>query len=67
MSLWVKRAKVEATRRSRWVETLNRVFPLPFEERRSRVGVLTYKTFRWFRIIPWVLPPMCMFGMVAES
>jgi hypothetical protein len=67
MSLWVKRAKVEATRRSRWVETLNRIFPLPFEERRSRVGVVTYKTYRWYRFLPWILPPMAMGGIFLEA
>ena len=67
MSLWVKRAKVEATRRTRWVETLNRLFPLPFEERRSRVGMLSYKSFRWFRFLPWVLPPIAMVGIITEA
>lgn len=67
MSLWVKRAKVEATRRSQWLETLNRVFPLPFEERRSRIGMVSYKHWRWMRIIPWVCPPIVFFGVVFET
>ncbi len=67
MSLWVKRAKVEANRRSKFVETINRIFPLPFEERRARVGMMSYKTFRWFRFIPWLLPPVCFTGIMLES
>jgi hypothetical protein len=67
MSLWVKKAKVEQQRKAQWVETLNRVYPLPFEERRSRVGMVTYRNWRMARFIPFIVPPFMMGGMILES
>ncbi|ORC92082.1 uncharacterized protein TM35_000042960 [Trypanosoma theileri] len=65
--LWVKRAKAEVTRHSRLLETLNRVFPMPFEERRSRVGMVSYGTYRWFRYFPIVLVPAVLIGVILET
>lgn len=66
-ALWVKRAKAEVTRHSRLMETINRVFPIPFEERRSRVGFLSYGTFRWARYAPILLVPITIVGAVLET
>lgn len=65
--LWVKRAKAEVSRHSRLLETVNRVFPLPFEERRSRVGMMTYGTYRWMRYFPFVLIPLILGGAILET
>ncbi|KAH9601711.1 hypothetical protein LSM04_006387 [Trypanosoma melophagium] len=65
--LWVKRAKAEVSRHSRLLETLNRVFPMPFEERRSRVGMVSYGTYRWFRYFPIVLVPAVLIGVILET
>ncbi|CUG40933.1 Hypothetical protein, putative [Bodo saltans] len=66
-AVWVKRAKSEATRHSRLMETINRVMPLPFEERRARVGFLSYATFRYMRYFPIVLVPAIMIGTILET
>lgn len=66
-ALWVKRAKAEVSRHSRMLETLNRVLPMPFEERRSRVGFLSYATFRWARYFPVALIPMIVVGAILET
>ncbi|KAH8604175.1 hypothetical protein ERJ75_001733100 [Trypanosoma vivax] len=65
--LWVKRARAEVSRHSRILETLNRVFPMPFEERRSRVGMVTYGTYRWFRYFPILLVPIVVTGTILET
>lgn len=66
-SLWVKKAKVEAQKRSAWVDAINRVFPLPFEERRARIGAMPYKHFRWYRYLPWIVPPLFATAVIIES
>ncbi|AIO01991.1 hypothetical protein LPMP_343680 [Leishmania panamensis] len=65
--LWVKRAKAEMTRHSRVLETINRVFPMPFEERRSRVGMTSYATYRWLRYFPVILVPVIVLGTLLET
>ncbi|EPY38835.1 hypothetical protein AGDE_05094 [Angomonas deanei] len=65
--LWVKRAKAEVTRHSRVLETINRVLPMPFEERRGRVGMLSYGTYRWARYFPLVLVPFVLIGSIMET
>ena len=67
MSLWVKRAQGEALRNANFTETVNRVFPLPFEERRTRVGMVKYRTWRWMRAGPYVMIPFLLSGIVLES
>jgi hypothetical protein len=66
-AVWVKRAKSEATRHSRLMETINRVIPLPFEERRARVGFMSYGTFRYMRYFPIVLVPTILAGAILET
>ncbi|KAG5492801.1 hypothetical protein JKF63_01381 [Porcisia hertigi] len=65
--LWVKRAKAEMTRHSRVLETINRIFPMPFEERRSRVGMASYATYRWLRYFPVILVPCVVIGTLLET
>ncbi|CCW61422.1 unnamed protein product [Phytomonas sp. EM1] len=65
--LWVKKAKAEVSRHSRMLETINRVFPMPFEERRGRVGTVTYGTYRWLRYFPFFLVPLILGGAILET
>lgn len=65
--LWVKRAKAEMTRHSRVLETINKILPMPFEERRSRVGMVSYGTFRWLRYFPVVVIPLIVCGCIMET
>ena len=67
MSLWVKRAKAETNRRNALMESINRVMPMPFEERRARIGWVSYRTFRYARWLPILLPPVIAVGVVVES
>lgn len=67
MSLWIKRAQGEAVRNASFVETVNRVAPLPFEERRSRVGMVKYRMWRWLRAGPYVIVPALCIGIVLEA
>ena len=67
MSLWIKRAQAEVGRRNSLAESLSRVMPMPFEERRGRVGMVPYNTFRWFRYLPWVVCPGICIGVMLES
>lgn len=67
MALWVKRARIEATKKAQWTETVNRVFPLPFEERRARVGMLSYRNWRFTRLIPYIAGPTIMSGLFLEG
>jgi len=66
-SLWVKRAKIETSRRVKWNEALNRVLPLPFEERRARIGMLTYRVWRWWRYLGLIIPPILLWGVMMET
>ncbi|RNE99394.1 hypothetical protein TraAM80_08215 [Trypanosoma rangeli] len=65
--LWVKRSKAGLSRHSRLLETINRVFPMPFEERRSRVDMVTYDTYLWFRYFPLLLVPVVIIGIILET
>ena len=67
MVTWVKRAKAEQMRRWRFSETLNRLFPLPFEERRARVGMVKYKHYRFARFLPYMMMPSVGVGIIGES
>eukprot|EP00759_Apiculatamorpha_spiralis_P050456 PhF_6_TR4763/c0_g1_i1/m.6574 len=67
MVTFVKRAQVEQSRNWRFSEVLNRVFPLPFEERRSRVGMMPFKIYRWVRYAPVIAFPGLIIGVVTES
>ena len=67
MSLWVKRAKAESNRRNALMESINRVMPMPFEERRSKVGWVSYRSYRWMRWAPIFGPPMIIIGALVES
>jgi hypothetical protein len=67
MSLWVKRAQGEAVRNASFMESVNRVFPMPFEERRTRVGMVKYRTWRWIRAGPYAIVPLLLGGIVLES
>ena len=67
MSLWVKRAQGEAVRNASFVESVNRVFPLPFEERRTRVGMVKYRTYKWLRAGPYVVIPFLICAIILES
>lgn len=66
-AVWVKRARAEVTRHSRVMETINRVLPLPFEERRARVGMVSYGTYRYLRYFPLVLVPTILIGAILET
>lgn len=67
MVTWVKRASAEKARRWRVTETLNRLFPMPFEERRSRVGTMKYKHYKFFRFLPYIVMPTLAIGVIAEG
>lgn len=64
--IWVKRAKAEVSRHSRLMETINRVAPMPFEERRAKVGFLSYGAFRYLRYFPFVIVPGILLGSILE-
>jgi hypothetical protein len=65
-ALWVKRVKVETEKYQRVTELINKIAPTPFEERRSRVGTVTYKTWRRIRFAPAIVFPMCIIGGISE-
>ena len=65
-ALWVKRVKVETEKYQRVTELVNKCLPTPFEERRSKVGAVSYKTFRWLRYSPLFLFPICIVGGISE-
>jgi hypothetical protein len=69
MSLWIKKSRAEVTRRSQFNEALNKVMPLPFEERRGRISgnAVSYKTFRWWKFSPFVVIPGIFMAVIAES
>lgn len=67
MSLWIKRANAEVDRSVRLIESINRILPVPFEDRRSKVGMITYGTWRWLRFTPVVLVPFLTFCAIAEA
>lgn len=67
MSLWIKRAQTDVQKKSQFMVTMNKTFSIPFEERRSRVGSLSYKTWRWVRFLPWIVAPVAIVGMILES
>lgn len=57
---------MEAKRHSRLLETANRLFPTPFEERRSWVGMMPYKAFRKWRVLPFFVVPFIVVGYISE-
>ena len=67
MSLWIKRAKSELRSSTKIAETISRVAPFGFEDRRALVGVLPYKVWRWGRFIPLIIAPFIVLSSISES
>jgi hypothetical protein len=65
--VYVKRVTAEVRRNSAWLETINRIMPMPFEERRGRVGMVSYAHWKWMRLLPFVAIPAIGIGTILET
>ncbi len=65
-AVWVKRVKVETEKYHRFSELVNKALPTPFEERRSKVGSVSYRTWKYLRWFPVLFFPSLFVCGISE-